>query len=128
MSPTRSMRSVGWTPSFNAGIYIDPERVATPEGHARTLAVNVFAPYVLTAESERPARRIYISSGMHRGGDVSLHDIGRTELAGRAVDGPNLGVHDIPVKAGLLNPPCCHARDGSRGRAAVAKFFDMTEA
>ena len=59
----------------NAGIYIDPERVATPEGHARTLAVNVLAPYVLTAEIERPARLIYISSGMHRGGEASLRDI-----------------------------------------------------
>jgi NAD(P)-dependent dehydrogenase (short-subunit alcohol dehydrogenase family) len=35
----------------NAGVYVDPERVATPEGHARTLAVNVLAPYVLTAET-----------------------------------------------------------------------------
>src|SRR5258705_4751146 len=59
----------------NAGIYIDPERVATPEGHARTLAVNVLAPYVLTAEIGRPARLIYVSSGMHRGGDASLRDI-----------------------------------------------------
>ena len=59
----------------NAGIYIDPERVATPEGHARTLAVNVLAPYLLTAEIERPARLIYISSDLHEGGDASLHDI-----------------------------------------------------
>ena len=33
----------------NAGIYVEPARVATPEGHARTLAVNVLAPYLLTA-------------------------------------------------------------------------------
>jgi NAD(P)-dependent dehydrogenase (short-subunit alcohol dehydrogenase family) len=59
----------------NAGIYIDRERVATPEGHARTLAVNVLAPYRLTAGIERPARLIYLSSGMHRGGDASLRDI-----------------------------------------------------
>src|SRR5215471_2804704 len=59
----------------NAGIYVDPQRVATPEGHARTLAVNVLAPYVLTAEIKRPARLIFLSSGMHRGGDDKLHDI-----------------------------------------------------
>ena len=59
----------------NAGIYTEPRRVATPEGHARTLAVNVLAPYLLTAEIERPARLIYLSSGMHRGGDPSLQDI-----------------------------------------------------
>ena len=59
----------------NAGIYLDPERVATPEGHARTLAVNVLAPYLLTCEIERPARLIYINSDLHYGGDTSLYDI-----------------------------------------------------
>jgi len=59
----------------NAGIYLDPERVATPEGHARTLAVNVLAPYLLTAEIARPARLVYINSDLHHGGDASLYDI-----------------------------------------------------
>jgi len=59
----------------NAGIYLDPERVTTPEGHARTLAVNVLAPYLLTAEIGRPARLIYVNSDLHHGGDASLHDI-----------------------------------------------------
>jgi NAD(P)-dependent dehydrogenase (short-subunit alcohol dehydrogenase family) len=63
----------------NAGIYIESERVATPEGHARTLAVNVLAPFILTAEIERPGRLIYVSSDMHAGGDASLHDIDWTE-------------------------------------------------
>ena len=59
----------------NAGVYVEPTRGATPEGHARTLAVNVLAPYVLTAEIERPHRLIYISSDMHASGDASLRDI-----------------------------------------------------
>lgn len=59
----------------NAGIYIEAERVATPEGHPRTLAVNVLAPYLLTATIERPARLIYLSSDLHHGGDASLNDI-----------------------------------------------------
>ena len=59
----------------NAGIYVDPRRVPTADGHAPTLAVNVLGPYVLTAEIERPARLVYISSGMHRGGDRSLRDL-----------------------------------------------------
>jgi len=59
----------------NAGIYIDPERIATPEGHARTLAVNVLAPYLLTTEIDRPDRLIYISSDMHEGANSSLRDI-----------------------------------------------------
>lgn len=59
----------------NAGIYLERSRVATPEGHARTLAVNTLAPYLLTALIERPDRLVYMSSGMHRGGEGSLRDI-----------------------------------------------------
>lgn len=59
----------------NAGIYLERSRGATPEGHARTLAVNTLAPYMLTALIERPDRLVYMSSGMHRGGEGSLRDI-----------------------------------------------------
>lgn len=59
----------------NAGIYLEPSRGTTPEGHAKTLAVNTLAPYMLTALMERPDRLIYISSGMHRDGGGSLRDI-----------------------------------------------------
>ena len=33
----------------NAGIYVDAERSPTVDGHPRVLAVNVIAPYLLTA-------------------------------------------------------------------------------
>lgn len=59
----------------NAGIYQEPSRGSTPEGHAKILAVNTLAPYLLTALIERPDRLIYLSSGMHRGGGGSLRDI-----------------------------------------------------
>jgi NAD(P)-dependent dehydrogenase (short-subunit alcohol dehydrogenase family) len=59
----------------NAGVYRVSARSATPEGHARTLAVNVLAPYILTAQIDRPKRQIYLSSGMHRSGNPSLDDI-----------------------------------------------------
>jgi len=59
----------------NAGVYQAPSRGETPEGHAVTLAVNVLAPYLLTALIERPARLVYLSSGLHRGGEGSLRDI-----------------------------------------------------
>lgn len=59
----------------NAGTYLQPSRGDTPEGHATTLAVNVLAPYLLTALIERPRRLIYLSSGLHRGGEASLDDI-----------------------------------------------------
>jgi NAD(P)-dependent dehydrogenase (short-subunit alcohol dehydrogenase family) len=63
----------------NAGIYREPKRGTTPEGHAKILAVNTLAPYLLTALVERPDRLIYLSSGMHRGGEGSLRDIDWTE-------------------------------------------------
>jgi len=63
----------------NAGIYREPARGATPEGHAKVLTVNTLAPYILTALIERPDRLIYLSSGMHRGGAGSLSDVGWTQ-------------------------------------------------
>lgn len=63
----------------NAGIYLERSRATTAEGHAKTLAVNTLAPYLLTAWMDRPDRLIYISSGMHQGGTGSLRDIDWTE-------------------------------------------------
>ena len=59
----------------NAGIYRVVSRSSTAEGHAKTLAVNTLAPYMLTALIERPVRLIYISSGMHHRGRPVLRDI-----------------------------------------------------
>lgn len=59
----------------NAGIYREPNRGTTPEGHAKVLAVNVLAPYMLTALVERPDRLVYLSSSMHRSGEGPLDDI-----------------------------------------------------
>ncbi|HET6794942.1 MAG TPA: SDR family NAD(P)-dependent oxidoreductase [Acidimicrobiales bacterium] len=59
----------------NAAVYVDDQRVATPDGHARTLAVNVIAPYLLTSWITGPSRLIYLSSGMHTSGDASLDDL-----------------------------------------------------
>lgn len=63
----------------NAGVYSEATRAPTPEGHARTLAVNTLAPYLLTALIERPARLIYLSSGMHHAASGALHDIDWTQ-------------------------------------------------
>jgi NAD(P)-dependent dehydrogenase (short-subunit alcohol dehydrogenase family) len=59
----------------NAGVYREPGRGTTPDGHAKLLAVNTLAPYLLTRLIERPDRLIYLSSGMHRGGEDTLRDI-----------------------------------------------------
>ncbi len=59
----------------NAGIYTASDRGSTPEGHASILAVNTLAPFILTTLIERPARLVYLSSGLHRGGAGSLGDV-----------------------------------------------------
>jgi len=52
----------------NAGIgYRGTRRVETVPGVPGVFAVNVLGPYILTALIDRPARLVYVSSGMHRG-------------------------------------------------------------
>jgi NAD(P)-dependent dehydrogenase (short-subunit alcohol dehydrogenase family) len=63
----------------NAALYQEPERGETPEGHPRLFAVNVLAPYLLTALIRRPSRLIYLSSDMHTGGRATLDDMDWTE-------------------------------------------------
>ncbi|MEO6082915.1 MAG: SDR family NAD(P)-dependent oxidoreductase [Umezawaea sp.] len=58
----------------NAGVYQLPERVVTEDGLSKVFAVNVLAPYLLTALVERPDRLVYLSSGMHRSGSPDLSD------------------------------------------------------
>jgi len=52
----------------------EPRRVETSDGLAHVFAVNVVAPYLLTALIERPRRLTYLSSGMHLGGSANLDD------------------------------------------------------
>lgn len=59
----------------NAAVYAETRLVRTRDGHARTLAVNVVAPYLLTAWLQTPSRHVYVSSDMHRDGDPSLRDL-----------------------------------------------------
>jgi NAD(P)-dependent dehydrogenase (short-subunit alcohol dehydrogenase family) len=55
--------------------YREARRVETVDGLSQLWAVNVLAPYVLTALMHRPDRLVYLSSGMHTGGDSSLDDL-----------------------------------------------------
>jgi len=50
-------------------------RSETEDGLAAVFAVNVLAPYLLTALMTRPDRLVYLSSGMHTGGDPALDDL-----------------------------------------------------
>ena len=111
----------------NAGTYLERTRGTTPEGHARTLAVNTLAPYLLTALIDRPDRLIYLSSGMHRGGTASLHDIDWTERrwnAGQAYSESKLQVTALAlalarrcpdVLSHAVDPGWVPTRMGGRG-------------
>lgn len=60
----------------NAGIgYRESARAATVDGLPLVFAVNTIATYVLTALIRKPKRLVYLSSGMHRGGDATLRDL-----------------------------------------------------
>ena len=59
----------------NAGVgYREPRRIQTADGLSHVFAINVLAPYLLTALITRPQRLVYLSSGMHTGGDPALDD------------------------------------------------------
>lgn len=112
----------------NVGIgYREPRRVETADGLAQLWAVNVLAPYVLTALMHPPQRLIYLSSGMHTGGDASLHDL---QWAARRWNGSQAyadsKLHDVllafgvarrrpDVRANALNPGWVATRMGGPG-------------
>lgn len=88
----------------NVGIgYREPRRVETADGLAQLWAVNVLAPYVLTALIERPERLVYLSSGMHLMGDASLHDL---QWAERRWNGSQAysdsKLHDVLLALGVV--------------------------
>jgi len=60
----------------NAGVgYREPRRIETEDGLSHVFAVNTLAPFILTALIQRPKRLVYVSSELHRRGDVSLADL-----------------------------------------------------
>ncbi|GCD20866.1 short-chain dehydrogenase [Cellulomonas algicola] len=52
-----------------------PERVETADGFERIFQVNTVAPYVLTALAPRPARLVYLTSGLEAQGRVTFDDL-----------------------------------------------------
>ena len=60
----------------NAGVY-RPGAASreTVDGLDDVFAINALAPYLLTALIERPRRLIYLTSGLHQGGDSDLRDL-----------------------------------------------------
>src|ERR1700724_1936551 len=60
----------------NAGVgYREARRIETVDGLSHVFAINVLAPYLLTALITPPSRLVYLSSGMHKSGDPDLDDL-----------------------------------------------------
>jgi NAD(P)-dependent dehydrogenase (short-subunit alcohol dehydrogenase family) len=60
----------------NAAVgYRESRRIETVDGLAHVFAINVLAAYLLTALVPAPDRLVYMSSGMHFGGDPDLSDL-----------------------------------------------------
>jgi NAD(P)-dependent dehydrogenase (short-subunit alcohol dehydrogenase family) len=59
----------------NAGVGDRERRVETVDGLEHIFAINVLATYLLTALIESPKRLVYLSSGMHLGGDPDFSDL-----------------------------------------------------
>jgi NAD(P)-dependent dehydrogenase (short-subunit alcohol dehydrogenase family) len=60
----------------NAGVgYRERRRIEAEDGLSHVFAINVLAPYLLTALMNRPGRLVYLSSGMHHGGNPDLTDL-----------------------------------------------------
>jgi NAD(P)-dependent dehydrogenase (short-subunit alcohol dehydrogenase family) len=60
----------------NAAVgYRERQPIETVDGHSQVFAVNVLAPYILTALIEKPHRLVYLSSGMHQSASVHLDDL-----------------------------------------------------
>ena len=59
----------------NAAVSYREPRSETEDGLPHVFATNALAPYVLTALIQRPARLIYLSSGMHHGARLYLDDL-----------------------------------------------------
>ena len=88
----------------NAGVgYREPRRIRTDDGLEHVFAINVLAPYLLTGLIERPGRLVYLSSGMHRGGDPGLTPGGQVgQLVVQADGGPG------PVPPPAVGPGADH--------------------
>jgi NAD(P)-dependent dehydrogenase (short-subunit alcohol dehydrogenase family) len=59
----------------NAAVGFQEGHRVTSDGLPHVFAINMLAPYVLTALIGRPKRLVYLSSGMHDRADANLDDI-----------------------------------------------------
>jgi len=111
----------------NAGVgYREARRIETEDGFPHVFAINVLAPYILTALIERPERLVYLSSGMHYGAGPHLEDLLWTKRPWRGSEAyAESKLHDVLLAfavashAGRMSGRMRWNLDGSRPAWAV---------
>jgi NAD(P)-dependent dehydrogenase (short-subunit alcohol dehydrogenase family) len=103
-------------------------------------AVNVLAPHILTALIERPKRLVYLSSGMHYGGEPHLDDLLWAKRAWRGSEAyAESKLHDVllafaiarrwpDVRSNALEPGWVPTRMGGRGATDDLSKAHITQA
>jgi NAD(P)-dependent dehydrogenase (short-subunit alcohol dehydrogenase family) len=82
--------------------YREPRRVETPDGLPHVFAVNTLAPFILTALISKPARLVYLSSGMHHSADTHLEDLAWTKRPWRGAEAyAETKLHDVQLAFGV---------------------------
>jgi NAD(P)-dependent dehydrogenase (short-subunit alcohol dehydrogenase family) len=59
----------------NAGVYTTSQRQPNSRDQPAVMAVNLYAPYILTALVAGPSQLIYLSSDMHASGSATVDDL-----------------------------------------------------
>ena len=80
----------------NAGVYNQPARQDASDFQKAMININTLAPYILTCLIRKPKRLIYLSSGMHLGGDPSLKILNSSpKSAGISQTYSDTKLHDV---------------------------------
>jgi NAD(P)-dependent dehydrogenase (short-subunit alcohol dehydrogenase family) len=87
----------------NVGVgYRAPRSAQTDDGLPHVFTVNTLAPFILTALIQKPARLVYLSSGMHRGADVHLDDLAWSKRPWRGAEAyAETKLHDVLIAFGV---------------------------
>jgi hypothetical protein len=117
----------------NAGVgYREPRRIRADDGLEHVFAINVLAPYLLTGLIDRPGRMVYLSSGMHRGGNPGLADPqlfgsrgGEDAFAGKGAGREHGSRHGLADPHDVLGTLLAQVVPGRRGEP-VGVLFDLT--
>jgi NAD(P)-dependent dehydrogenase (short-subunit alcohol dehydrogenase family) len=125
----------------NAGVgYREPRRIETEDGLPHIFAINVLAPYVLTALIARPDRLVYLSSGMHHGVEPNLDDLLWTRRRWQGAEAyAESKLHDVilafaiarrwrDVRANALEPGWVPTRMGGPGAPGDMSKAHLTQA